>query len=250
MRKAAIPLVVLAAAAILAGSAFAFDEVFERTYPLSPGGTFELQNVNGSVIVTAWERNEVEIHAVKSARQSQDLPRVQIEVQARPGKITVETHYPQGEGVGVSVEYRVRVPRRVLLGHVTTVNGAVRVSGVEGAGELRSVNGDVEALDSAGRFRARTTNGSIRLELRHLEGEGPVSAETVNGSVYLALPAGAGGDLDVRSWNGDFRSELPVTLEGALGAREFHGRMGAGGAAIRIRTVNGSVRIVNLRATI
>lgn len=251
MRKAAVALVGLVLAAVLAGPAFASEEVFQRTYPLPPGGTFELQNVNGPVVVSGWERNEVEIHAVMTARRHvEDLQRVKIEVQALPGRVSVETRYPQDEGVEVGVEYRVRVPHRVLLGHLITVNGTVRVSGVEGTGELRSVNGDVEALDSAGRFRARTTNGNIRLELRHLEGEGALSAETVNGSVYLALPPGAGGELDVRSLNGDFRSELPVTVEGALGAREFHGRMGAGGASIRIRTVNGSVRIANLRATI
>jgi DUF4097 and DUF4098 domain-containing protein YvlB len=251
MRKAAIAFVVLAVAVILAGPAFASEEVFQRTYPLPAGGTFELQNVNGSVVVSGWDRNEVEIHAVKTARRnSEDLQRVKIEVQAQAGKVSVHTRYPQDEGVEVTVEYRVHVPRRVILGRVNTVNGAVRVAGVDGSGDLQSVNGDVEALDSAGRFRAHTTNGNVRLELRGLSSEGVLAAETVNGSVVLALPEGAGGELDVRSLNGDFRSELPVTLQGSLGAREFHGRLGQGGAPIRIRTVNGSVRIVTLRATV
>jgi hypothetical protein len=251
MRKALLSLLVFAAAALLAGPAFAFDEVFHETYPLPAGGTFELQNVNGSVVVSGWERNEVEISAVKTARRNQDdLQRVKIEIQAQGGKVSVHTRYPQDEGVEVTVEYRVHVPRRVILGRVNTVNGAVRVAGVDGSGDLQSVNGDVEALDSVGRFRAHTTNGNVRLELRGLSGEGVLAAETVNGSVVLALPDGTGGDLDVRSLNGDFRSELPVALQGSLGAREFHGRLGQGGAPIRIRTVNGSVRIVTLRSTV
>lgn len=250
MRKSAVALVVLFAAALLAGPAFAFDESFQQTCPLRPGGTFELQNVNGSVVVTGWERNEVEVHAVKTARNLEDLQRVKIEVSAKADKVAVSTRYPEDEGVGVSVEYRVHVPRRVLLGRVTTVNGAVRVAGVEGSGELHAVNGDVEALDSAGRFRAYTTNGNVRLELRSLDGEGALTAETVNGSVVVALPRGVGGELDVRSMNGDFRSELPVMLSGSFGAREFHGRLGAGGAPIRIGTINGSVRILALRSTV
>ncbi len=62
-----------------------------------------------------------------------------------------------------------RVPYRVLLGAVGTVNGSVRVGkGVEGGGDLRSVNGNVEIVESSGRFSAKTTNGDLRLELRHL----------------------------------------------------------------------------------
>jgi len=250
MRKAGVALVIFLAAVALAGPAFASGEVFEHSYPLPPGGTFELQNVNGSVAVTAWERAEVQVQAVKTARRASDLARVQVEVLAAPGKVSVQTRYPKDESVDVSVEYHIRVPGRVVLGYVTTVNGAVRVSGVEGSGELGSVNGEVEALDSAGYFRAHTTNGSVRLELRHLDSSGALEARTVNGSVILALPADAGGELDVSSLNGDFRSELPVTLQGVLGPREFHGRLGAGGGPIRVGTVNGSVRIVTLRATV
>lgn len=247
----AVGLVVLAAAAILAAPCFAFDEVFQQTYPLTAGGSFQLQNVNGSVQVSGWERDEVEVHAVKSAKRNPgDLQRVRIEVEAKADSVAVETRYPHDNGIDVSVEYHVRVPHRVLLRRVGTVNGQVRISGVEATGELRSVNGDVEVADSAGRLSARTTNGNVRLELRRLDAGGPISVETVNGSVVLALPADAGAELDVRSVNGDFRSELPVTLQGSLGSREFHGRLGAGGDAIRIRTVNGGIRVVTLRPTV
>lgn len=242
---------VVAAAAILAAPCFAFDEVFQQTYPLPAGGSFQLQNVNGSVQVSGWERDAVEIRAVKSAKRNPgDLQRVRIEVEAKADSVAVETRYPHDNGIDVSVEYHVRVPHRVLLRLVATVNGQVRISGVEATGELRSVNGDVEVADSAGRLSARTTNGNVRLELRRLDAGAPISVETVNGSVVLGLPADAGAELDVRSVNGDFRSELPVTLQGSLGSREFHGRLGAGGGPVRIRTVNGGIRVVTLRPTV
>ena len=250
MRRMAVGLA-LVAAAVLAVPCFAFDEVFQQTYALPPGGSFQLQNVNGSVRVSGWNRNEVEVRAVKSSRRNpQDLARVQIEVESKADSVAVTTRYPQDEGVEVSVEYEVRVPHRVQLTRVATVNGAVRVSGVEAIGELRSVNGNIEVFESAGRLNARTTNGNVRLELRNLEPGGPMSVETVNGSVVLELPADAGAELDARSVNGDFRSELPVTLQGSLVSREFHGRLGAGGSPLRIRTVNGAIRVVTARPTI
>ncbi len=248
MRRVAFALVVVVAVAILATPCLAFDDVFQQTYPLPAGGSFQLQNVNGLVRVTGWDRNAVEVRAVKSSRRDpRDLARVHIEVEARPDSVAVDTRYPQNDGVEVYVEYRIRVPRRIQLTRVATVNGTVHVSGVEASGELRSVNGNVEVFDSSGRLNAHTTNGNVRLELRELDPSGPLMAETVNGSIMLALPPDAGAELDVRSVNGDFHSELPLTLRGSLGSREFHGRLGAGGSLLRMRTVNGAIRVETIR---
>ncbi len=201
----------LAGALCLALPGFADEQqIFEQTYPLSSGGQFVLENVNGSVQVVGWDRDEVEVHAVKTSQNDpSDLERVKIEVESRPGEVDVHTRYPDGPGVEVAVEYVIHVPNRVLLGSVGTVNGSVRVRGVEGQGELRSVNGNVEVLESSGRFNAHTTNGNLHLELRHLGDGAPMNLETVNGSVVLGLPSNASADLKVRSMNGDVRSDVP-----------------------------------------
>jgi len=231
----------------------AANQTFERTYPLNSGGSFVLENVNGSVRVEGWEREEVEVRAVKSSlRDARDLDRVHIQVVSRAGAVTVRTLYPQGEGVEVAVEYVVHVPYRVLLGNVETINGSVLVSGVEGEGDLRSVNGNVEVLDSSGRFSARTTNGDLRLELRRLFDGGPMDVETVNGSVFLGLPSNARADLSVLNMNGNFVSELPVvSTTGSLTSPVFHARLGPGGGGqILLRTVNGGIRLIRERPTV
>jgi DUF4097 and DUF4098 domain-containing protein YvlB len=250
MRKAPLTLttiLTLLAAVAFSLPAFAADEVFDRTIPLPAGGTFELANVNGSVTLTGWDREAVEVHAVKSTQQSPDeLARVQIETDAAPGRVSVTTVYPHDVGLEVAVEYDIRVPRRVLLAQVATVNGTVRVSGVEGAGELRSVNGSIALADSAGVFSARTTNGDIRMELTRLAGSGTAALETVNGSIALALPKDTSATLDARSLNGDFRSELPISLLDDYRPRELRGRLGAGGVPVQLRTVNGAIRVLAL----
>lgn len=242
---------ILAGLLSLAIPGFATVQVFDQTYPLHSGGKFALENVNGSVQVDGWEREEVEVEAVKTARRNQaDLDRVKIEVDSGPAGLAVYTRYPQDEGVEVTVEYRVHVPYRVLLDNLETVNGSVLVRGVEGTGVLRSVNGNVEVLDSSGRFSARTTNGNVRLELRRLGNGGPMNLATVNGSVVLALPAGAQANLDIRSKNGDFHSELPIEAEGSFSVRGFRGRLGAGGGEVSIRTVNGGIQVVLERPSV
>lgn len=242
---------------VLAGGlpARAADEVFDRTLPLAAGGSFSLQNVNGSVTVSGWDREDVEVRAVKSSSDPvtqlavSDLSRVQVGVTSTRGGVSVTTTYPEKETGDVSVTYDVRVPRRVWLQQVTTVNGSVHVSGLQGAGELRSVNGDVEVQDSAGAFSARTTNGDIVLELASLNGsarvggENPLREQTVNGSIVLALPGDAQATLAVQCGKGDFQSDLPLSVLGAYTPREFHGKLGPGGTPVRLSTVNGSIRI-------
>src|SRR5207237_9309586 len=134
--------VVLAASA---ASCFAITKEINQTYPLQPGGTFELQNVNGTVDVQGWDRDTIEIHAVKTAKHKEsDLELVSIEVDAKPGVVSVATRYPQNEGVEVAVEYTVRVPHCAHVDHLGTVNGTLRVSGGDGVHDLRTVNGNIE----------------------------------------------------------------------------------------------------------
>jgi Putative adhesin len=225
---------------------FAANETFLKTYPLASGGSFLLENVNGSVRVEGWQRDEVEVRAVKSSMNDpRDLERVRIEVCSQPGQVAVHTRYPEGQGVEVAVEYVVHVPYRVLLGDVETVNGSVVVRGVEGGGALRSVNGNVEVFNSSGRFSAKTTNGDLHLELRRLVDGGPMNIETVNGSVVLGLPSNAQADLRILSMNGDFSSELPVVSTARRpSSRTFSARLGSGGGQISVRTVNGGIRLV------
>jgi hypothetical protein len=223
------------------------DQVFLKTYPLPSGGHFVLDNVNGSVQVEGWDREEVEVRAVKTSNNdARDLDRVQIEVESHPDEVDVHTRYPDGEGVEVAVEYHIHVPNRVLLGSIQTVNGSLFVRGVDGGGELKSVNGNVEVVESSGRFNAKTTNGNLRLEFSHLIDGAPMKLETVNGSVVLGLPSNASADLNVHNMNGDLYSDFPVTSTSDLpGARAFRGKLGhGGGGPISVRTVNGGIRLL------
>src|ERR1700747_3247608 len=86
-RATAVSLIILATV-VWAAPSFAISKEFDRTYPLQSGGSFDLQNVNGTVEVQGWDRNEIEIHAVKTAKQQgSDLERVSIEVDARPDAV-------------------------------------------------------------------------------------------------------------------------------------------------------------------
>jgi putative adhesin len=226
-------------------SAAPTTKIFERTLPLRAGGSLSLTNVNGFVQIVGWEKEEVEIRALKTAlNDPQDIERVTIDAESDGDSAAINTIYPRGNGVAVTVDYRIHVPERVLLDGVETVNGDVHVARIAGAGELASVNGTVEVLDSAGRFSAKTTNGDVRLELKGLPKGGPMQLATVNGSVILSLPSDAAAEMSVVSRNGDFHCDFPLRSLGAYNPRVFRGELGAGGGEILLTTVNGAIRVV------
>jgi hypothetical protein len=243
------------AAALCATASLAITKDFDQSYPLQPGGSFELQNVNGTVEVEGWDRDAIEVHAVKTAKgPASDLGRVSIEVDAKPGAVSVQTRYPQNEGVEVAVEYVIHVPHSARVEHLGTVNGTLRVAGVDVIEDLRTVNGNIEVYEGGGAIHAHTTNGSVRLELAHLgvaHGEpGEATAETTNGSLLLAVPADVQANIEAKCLNGNFSSELPLALESSLRPREIHGKLGGGGAPVHLHTVNGGIRVVVLRSTV
>jgi DUF4097 and DUF4098 domain-containing protein YvlB len=230
---------------------FAISKEFNQTYPLQPGGSFELQNVNGPVDVQGWDRDTIEVRAVKTAKHKEsDLELVSIDVNAKPNAISIATRYPQNEGVEVAVEYTVHVPHSAHVEHLGTVNGTLRIAGVEAVDDLRTVNGNIEVYDGGGSVHAHTTNGNVHLELLHLQDKNGATAETTNGSVLVALPADAHADLEARCLNGNFSSELPLAIESTQRPREMHGTLGKGGVPIRLHTVNGAIRVVVLRSTV
>jgi len=243
----------LLAAFLAAPHCFGVTREFTKTFPLQSDGSFELSNVNGTVRIETWDKDEVEVRAVKTTTEKESaLDLVSIDVNSRPDALSISTRYPEQGGAEVAVEYTVHVPRRAHLNKLSTVNGTLRVMDAESIGDLHTVNGNIEVYEGSGNVHAHTTNGNVYLEWKHPADLHGASAETTNGSVLLAIPADLRADLEARCMNGSFSSELPFVMRGADQPRVLHGRLGHGGGVVPIHlgTVNGTIRIVALKSTV
>jgi DUF4097 and DUF4098 domain-containing protein YvlB len=116
--------------------------------------------------------------------------------------------------------------------------------------DLHTVNGDIEVFEAGGNVRAHTTNGNVRIELAHPPDKAGATAETTNGSLVLAVPSNTEADIEARCLNGNFYSELPMTMESTDRPREMRGKLGRGGVPIHLHTVNGGIRLIVLRSSV
>src|ERR1035437_5206902 len=69
---------------------------FHHTLHLSANRRVSLDNINGNVEVTGWDRNEVQTDPVKKARDQQRLDEARIEVNAASDSVEIKTRYPEG----------------------------------------------------------------------------------------------------------------------------------------------------------
>jgi DUF4097 and DUF4098 domain-containing protein YvlB len=226
----------------------AFSEELHKTYPIDANGRVSLNNVNGAVHISAWDRNEVQVDAIKRASTKEALDEANIAIDSASSSISIRTKYPESKHHhkdSASVEYTLKVPRRARLFAVDTVNGGVEVSGVSGDVKISSVNGPVTAQNLAGEARLSTVNGAVKASFDKLEGAPSISLHTVNGSISLAIPDKANAEFTASTVHGGISSDF-----GALASRHrvggsVSGRIGAGGAHIKLNSVNGGIHIMS-----
>src|SRR5262249_9479047 len=85
-------------------------EEFHQTYPLTKQGKVSLDNVNGDVRVVTWDRDEIQVDAVKHAKQQEEMDRLTIEVNAKADSIGIKSRYSSlkprsGRNNSASVDY-------------------------------------------------------------------------------------------------------------------------------------------------
>jgi hypothetical protein len=246
----------LAALFVLALQAHASEqgsemEEFHQTYPLAAGGRIELENINGAVHISAWDRNEVKVDAVKRAWSKQRLDEAKIQINTSDNSISIRTEYPEHnhtfwtdgrENQPASVEYTLTIPRNARLDSVNLVNGSLDLEGLSGEIKASCVNGKLAAHNLGGRAELSTVNGKLEAKLDRLES--PVDVSSVNAAVLLTLASDAKADLEATTVNGSLSDDfgLPVMKHRFMG-RDLRGELGGGGPHVRVSNVNGRIEI-------
>jgi DUF4097 and DUF4098 domain-containing protein YvlB len=233
---------------ILAGAAV--TEEFHQTYPLTANGELRLDNVNGKVRITAWDRAEVKVDAIKRAQTQEALDALQIEATAKPEQVRIHTEYPKGKANkhqkndSASVDYELKVPAGVHLEGIEVVNANVEIEGVTGRVNASTVNGTLTVKGLASDSKLETVNGSVEAAFQKFDGVKSVTLKSVNGELQLKLPSDTNAEVSAKSLNGTIHGDagLTVTKKFPVGS-DLHGTLGKGEARIKLETVNGSIRV-------
>ena len=190
---------------------------------LASGSKLWVKNRNGSIKVTGWDKEEVDL--VAEIRDT-ERRRIELVIQHKGPDLDLEAVFQQpawslGFGFVASprCEMTLNVPHRILA-HFRTTNGGVFAVNLDGFAHCETTNGDIQVRDIAGEVLAETTNGSIEATRLHAR----IKGDTTNGHIRLEDVEGG------------------VTMEttnGAIKARNLDGW----GEGIRLETTNGSIEV-------
>jgi DUF4097 and DUF4098 domain-containing protein YvlB len=233
---------------ILAGSAHeasGADETLRRSYNLKSGGRITLENTRGNIRISSWDENRVEIVAEKSGDNEEDMELVPIEIDSRPDELKIKSLFPEyAPDLYVRVNYRLRVPRRVDLKLVQTVNGEIEVSEVSGRAQLLTDHGQITIKKYSGILRAESrAYGDIECELTKIDKTDHFDLQNINGGISLEVPKGVDAFWIVRTLNGTIDSDIPLEIRDNFGPHVAHRPNETGEPLIRAYSVNGNVEI-------
>src|SRR5215472_2298902 len=136
-------LLLCASALAFAGDGSRYREDFHYTYPQTAGGRLTIDNFNGSVEITGWDQNNVDVSGTKYAESESLLHSMQIEVTSSGNAVRVKTTRPDPHHGNMGAKYVIRVPRRTELEEVSSSNGSLRVEDIDGNAHLSTSNGSV-----------------------------------------------------------------------------------------------------------
>jgi DUF4097 and DUF4098 domain-containing protein YvlB len=246
----------LCALLLIAAQGYASDhqgkltEEFHQTYSLAPEGRIELENINGAVHITAWDKDEVKVDAVKYADSKERLDEAKIKINAGKDSVSIRTEYPNhdntwnlfGKDNPASVEYTLTVPRRARLDEIKLINGSLDIQGVAGEVRASCINGRLSAHGLHGPAELSNINGHTDAEFDRLKDS--IELSSVNGGMELTLPSDSQAKLEASTVHGGIQNDfgLHVSNENWVG-HNLNGELGHGGAEIKLSNVNGGIEI-------
>ena len=183
------------------GDSHAYEKDFHYSYPLKPGGRLSVENFNGSVEITGWDKDTVEIDGRQYASTIEMRDAIKIDVAASDGLVQIRTIRPGDRYGNMGARYIIRAPRKVNLDRIVSSNGGLKVDEIEGIMRLRTSNGSIRTARIRGDLDAATSNGGIDID----DLDGPANVRTSNGRVTAE---GVRGSLQIATSNGSIHASV------------------------------------------
>lgn len=183
-------------------------------------GTISIAGVAGADVVTVDGTREVHAETLDEAQQG--LPEVQVAVEEFEEEIVVRTIQPQdNERRNFVVNYQINLPRNLSV-VVTSANGNIDATDIDGSVSVQLSNGNVDArvtLPPSGFIEITIANGDTDLFIP-VSTSAAFSAAVGNGSIEIS-------NLELQN--------LVRTSKTAMGV------LGEGNGAITLQTGNGRI---------
>jgi len=223
-------------------------EEIRQSYPLAPGASVELSNINGAIRIETSDTNTAEVYVERLASSNEALGRRKVIIESDSDNLRIRGEkadvgfFERLFGSNPSEKLTLKLPRQIAL-HARGVNGAVIVAELDGPVDMHGVNGRVQIAAANGAAEFKGINGNITVGLKRLNSDG-VTLGGINGNIELQLTPGINAAFDAHGINGNVVADLSEVSIDRSRHGTYSGQIGSGGSSvITARGINGNIRL-------
>ncbi len=250
------------------------EEIRQRIQFSNPAGAkaVEVDNLNGSIIVTGYDGHEVQLVARKTiyARSPEKVQEaeqnVKLDISEKNNSIRLYVDGPfrcencRGQrysGYEVHFDFELKIPREADFYLKTVNDGDIKITEVAGEYDVKNVNGGIEMNEISGAGRVYALNEDVKISFK----KNPAAESyfgSLNGDVEISFRPNLAADLRFKTFNGEVFTDFPVTyLANATPIHERRKgknvyrydraskvRVGSGGPELEFDAFNGDIRIL------
>lgn len=227
------------------------EDTIEKLFDVSEQAVLRLANINGAVDIKGWDKNEIKVTAIITAKNQKDRDRIKVEFDQNTDSVTVETEYEKQSSWGRNnssgrVDYTVMVPFGASLADIDLVNGSLVINKVEGEIKANTVNGSINVQGLADDVALNSVNGSIKATYQQIDNNiDEIELTTVNGSIKLYMPSDLNATINAETMHGSIKTAFGLSSNKKMfSGRSLSGSVGSGDIKIDLESVNGSIKVM------
>ncbi len=237
--------------AVAIGATAADVKDVHRTVPLAANGQLTIDTYKGSVRVTTWDKNEVEIHARiepddSLISDSRDVRDTEIRIDASSSSVRVKTDYSRVEKwfqfnqTRPRVRYTVSMPRTASL-VIKDYKSETEVVGLRADLDIHTYRGKVNVKDLDGSIQAYTYRGEMKIERTNLRSRSKL--DTYRGEYDVTLSRSTKFDIDEdQGGRGRLDSDFPRMIR-SLWESRHRSQVNGGGPVLLLKSYRGTFRL-------
>ena len=238
-------------------------EYFEDEYDASDDTILSVSTTNGEISITTWDGEKITLNATKISRYGEDdLKNAEIIVTENGNEITIKVQHTQPIR-SRAVDLDIKIPYNVKVESASTTNGPIQITNTMGNTVLTTTNGAINVEDVDGYVKATTTNGGIEIKgttgIDDLNSENggitaeifdiqeDVDIECTNGCITLHIKPTINASIQISTSTGGITVDDTFITVTESTYNSFKGTIGRGGNSINVVTINGDIKIDELK---
>lgn len=239
-------------ALVLSSTIFGADfKDVNKTVPLPGNGLVEIETHKGSIRVSVWDRQEVDIQARIEAEPGSPMDRrrfdaTEVRIDSSPNSVQIRTYYPNfvfdDDGNNPEVRYTIKMPKTARL-TIRDHRSRTEVTGLEGALDLTTHRGSAHLQGLGGPLRLDSYRGDAHVDFASFTAASSVT--TYRGTIDVSMPKTSRFELQTDiGRRGAIDTDFTLITH-TIGSRNegMRGAVNGGGPSLTIKAGRGEVRL-------